>query len=307
MYDIAIIGGAPAGLTAGIYTGRKKLKTVLVAEKVGGQVILTDSIENYPGFEHISGVELIGRMRKQAEKYGVEIREGIRVEKIEGEAGDFEILLSDESKIAAKAVIIASGKQPRRLGVKGEREFENKGVSFCSICDAPLFAGKDVAVVGGGNAGFESALDLTKYANKIYVLEYADEMRGDAVLKEKLVESGKVEFITKAEVKEIAGSDFVEKIIYVDRESGEEKELAVGGVFVNIGWVPATSFLENFVELDERGSIVIDCRSNKTSKEGVFAAGDATNIRYHQMVIAAGEGAKAALSAYDELMRAGGK
>jgi len=303
IYDIAIIGGAPAGLTAGIYAGRKKLKTVILAKQIGGQTILTDIIENFPGFDSISGRELIDRMRGQVEKYGVEIRESAEVETIDKVDETFSIKIRGGETIEARSIIIATGKNPRRLGIPGEKEFENRGVSFCSICDAPLFGGKDVAVVGGGNSGLETAVDLVKYANKIYILEYGSKIRGDEATQEKLRETGKVEFIVNAEIKEIKGGGFVEKIIYKDRESGELKELLVGGVFVNIGWTPATGFLKDFVDLDEQGSVIIDPKTNATSESGIFAAGDVSDIKYHQCVIASGEGAKAALSAYDYLLR----
>jgi len=305
-YDLAIIGAASAGLTAGIYAGRKKINTVILSKEVGGQALLTDTIENFPGFDSISGKELASRERAQAEKFGVEIKEGVEVESMEKNGDDFLIKIKGGDSIGAKAVIIATGKNPRRLGVPGEKEFENKGVSFCSICDAPLYGGKDVAVVGGGNSGLESAMDLTKYANKIYVLEFGGKIMGDESTRERLAQTGKVEFVTNVEVLEIKGSVLVEKIAYRDRKTGEVKELSVGGVFVNIGWVPATGFLssegKDFVKLNDRGEVVIDHRTTETSVKGAYAAGDVSDVKYKQCVIAAGEGAKAALSAHEYLM-----
>ncbi len=306
-YDLVIIGAASAGLTAGIYAGRKKINTVILSKEVGGQAMLTDTIENFPGFDSISGKELAAKERAQAEKFGVKIEEGVEVESIEKNDGGFSVKIKNGDSIMAKSVIIATGKNPRRLGVPGERELENKGVSFCSICDAPLYGGRDVAVVGGGNSGLESAMDLTKYANKIYVLEFSDKILGDESTREKLTRTGKVEFITDADVLEIKGNTLVEKIIYKDKKTGEVKELPVGGVFVNIGWVPATSFLSSegngFVELNDRGEVVIDHKTTETSVKGVYAAGDVSDVKYKQCVIAAGEGAKAALSAYEYLMK----
>lgn len=313
VYDIAIIGGATAGLTAGVYAGRKKLKAVILSKTVGGQSLLTDNIENFPGFESISGKELTEKMRAQTEKYGVEIREGIEVESLEKmtDAGKtvFLINIKNETKVKAKSIIIATGKSPRRLNIPGEKEYENKGVVFCSICDAPLFGGKDVAVVGSGNSGLESAADLLAYANKIYVLARGDKIRGDELIQEKLRKSGKVDFIMEAELKEIKGGKFVEKIIYADKKNGNMKELPVGGVFVNIGLIPSASFLRgkegrsDFVEMNEQGEIVINPRTTESSVKGVFAAGDVSDVKYKQIVIAAAEGAKAALSAYECLMR----
>ncbi|MBI4692317.1 MAG: FAD-dependent oxidoreductase [Candidatus Terrybacteria bacterium] len=310
IYDVVIIGGASAGLTAAIYTARKKLSTVILTKQVGGQSLLTDTIENFPGFETISGRELIEKMQAQVEKYGVEIMEGAEVEEIEnppaGGGKDFLIKLKNQSTIEARSIIIATGKNPRWLGIPGEKEFENKGVVFCTTCDAPLFGGKNVAVVGGGNSGLNSALDLVKYANKIYVLEFGPKIIGDELLQEKLRQSGKVEFIVNADPKEIKGTNFVEKIIYKDksanRRTGKEKELLVGGVFINIGWIPATDFLKGFIDLNEEREIVINPKTNETSVPGVFAAGDVTDVKYKQCVIAAGEGAKAALSAYNYLV-----
>ncbi|HDO23671.1 MAG TPA: hypothetical protein ENG99_00430 [bacterium] len=303
IYDIVIIGGAAAGLTAGVYTGRKKMNSVILTKEVGGQSLLTDTIENFPGFDSISGRELINRMRGQVEKYSVEIKEGIEVESIEKKNDDFLIKIRNGEPIETKSIIVATGKNPRRLNVPGEREFENKGLSFCSICDAPLFSGKDVAIVGGGNSGLEAAMDLTKYANKIYILEYDSKIKGDESTQEKLKQTGKVKFITNAEVREIKGSDFVEKIAYRDRKSEEIKELSVGGVFINIGWTPSSAFLKGFVDLNEQGSIIINPKTNESSISGIFAAGDVSDVKYHQCVIAAGEGAKAVLSAYEYLLK----
>lgn len=302
LYDVVIIGGASAGLTAGIYVARKKLNGVILTKEVGGQSILTDNIENFPGFEKISGVELTDKIRVQVENLGLKIKEGIEVKSIVKKDGFFNIVLKAGGTVEAKSIIITTGKNPRMLGVPGEKEFENKGVSFCSICDAPLFSKKNVAVIGGGNSGLESATDLIRYANKVYVLECGPKILGDETTQEKLRRTEKVEFVTSAEVKEIKGDNFVEKIIYKNKETDEEKEISVGGVFVNIGWVPATKFLDGFVKLNDNGEIITDPKTNKASIEGVFAAGDCTDIKYKQCIVAAGEGAKAALSAYDYLI-----
>ncbi|MFA4890544.1 MAG: FAD-dependent oxidoreductase [Candidatus Paceibacterota bacterium] len=301
LHDIAIIGGAGAGLTAAIYTSRKKLSTILIAKQVGGQCLLTDDIENYPGFEKISGIELMDKMRKQAEKYGVEIKEGSIVENIEKKNGAFLIKIKDGEDIETKAIILATGKNPRRLNVPGEKEFENKGVVFCSICDAPLFAGKDVVVAGGGNSGLHTALDLLNYANNIYILEAGPKIIGEEILQERLMKSGKVKFFTDTKITEIKGSNFVEKIIYEDKKTGDKKEISAQGIFISAGWTPATSFLSGFLNLNDNGEIIINPKTNETSVGGVFAAGDCTDVKYKQIIIAAGEGAKAALSAYDYL------
>lgn len=306
LYDVVIIGGSPAGLTAGIYVARKKLKAVILTKNVGGQCLLTDNIENFPGFDLISGRELAEKMRAQSEKYGVSVKEGVEVESIQKneDNGEFEICLRGlEEGFQAKAIIVATGKTPNKLRVKGEKEFENKGVSFCTTCDAPMFGGKDVAVIGSGNSGLNAALDLVKYANKVYVLEIGNKILGDELLQERLKESKKTIFLVNAEAFEIKGDSFVQKIIYKDKNSGETKEIAVGGVFVNAGWTPATDFLAGFLDLNEKREVIINPLNNETSVKGVFAAGDATDVKYKQCVIAAGEGAKAALSVYEYLTK----
>ena len=301
IYDLIIIGGATSGLTAGIYAARKKLNAVILTKEVGGQSLQTESIENFPGFEKISGLELINKMKEQVQKYGLSIRSGVEVKAISKVGDIFEIATNISDEIKAKSVIIATGKNPRKLNVPGEKEFENKGVVYCSTCDAPFFGGKDVAVAGSGNSGLNSAYDLLKYANNIYVIESADAVKGDEFLQEKLKKSGKVSFITGADIKEIKGSNFIEEIVYLDKKSGEEKALKAQGLFVNVGWSPSSSFVKGFLKTNEYEEIVADPKTNETSVRGVFASGDVTDIKYKQCVIAAGEGAKAALSAYDYL------
>ncbi|MCF7835663.1 MAG: FAD-dependent oxidoreductase [Candidatus Marinimicrobia bacterium] len=302
MYELIIIGADSAGLTAGIYAGRKQIKTLILSKQVGGQSVLTDSIENYPGFLSITGRDLISKMKDQVEKFGVSIETGGEVTSIEKNDAVF-IVTVYEKKYKSKAIIIATGRHWRLLDVPGEKEFLNKGVSTCAICDAPFYSGKDVAVVGGGNSAFDSAYDLLGYASKIYVLQYKDEFVGDKDMYEKLKNSGKVEFLTNAKTKEIKGSKFVESLVYENAVSKQEKELKVGGVFVNIGQIPNTKFVENLLELNSFKEIVIDCKNNQTSLEGIFAAGDVSDVRYKQSIVAAGEGAKAALSASEYLKK----
>jgi len=300
MFDLIIIGGATAGLTSAIYAIRKKLKVLLLTKQIGGQSLLTDNIENFPGFENISGAELVAKIEKQVKNLGAEIKENAEVASIEKKDGGFLVKVKSTSGVDR---FEASGRKPRLLNVPGEEKFLGKGVSVCSICDAPLFQNKDVAVVGGGNAGLEAALDLTKYAEKIYVLEANGKIRGDEATQEQLRKTGQVEFQTGIEVQEIKGNKFVESLIYKDKNTGEIKELKVGGVFINIGQIPATDFLKGFLELNQWGEIAIDPKTNQTSVPGVFAAGDATDVKYKQCIIAAGEGAKAALSAYEYLQK----
>ncbi|MBU3925667.1 FAD-dependent oxidoreductase, partial [Patescibacteria group bacterium] len=228
---------------------------------------------------------------------------GVEVESIKKAGQNFLIKTKEGESFETKTIIIATGKILRQLNVPGEKEFKNKGITYCSICDAPLFSGKDVAVVGGGNSGMESAMDLIKYANKVYLMSRGEKIKGDEFLQDKLKKTGKVEFITNVEIKEIKGNKFVEKIIYKDKKSGEEKELPVGGIFVNIGWVPATNFLEELIETNNHGEIITDSKTQQTSLAGIFAAGDVTDSLYKQIVIAVGDGAKATLSAYNYLIK----
>lgn len=301
LYDLIIIGGGPAGITAGIYAARKKLKTLLITKEWGGQITKANEIENWPGTKKISGIDLIKQMSAQLKQYEIEIEENKEVIDLNKKGDNFKIRDNDK-EYEAKAVIIATGKIPRTLNIPGEEEFKGKGVSFCATCDAPLFKDKTVAVIGGGNAGFSTAMDLIKYAKKIYILEFLEEMKGDLVLKEKLEQSRKVEFHTNVAVKEIKGGKFVESLLYEDRKTSEDKELKVDGVFIAVGTMAKVGFAEKLVELNQIGEIVID-KDNYTKTPGLFAAGDITDIKYEQIVIAAGEGAKAALAATDYLSK----
>lgn len=301
IFDLIIIGGGPAGITAGIYAVRKKLNTLIITKEWGGQITRANEIQNWPGIKNISGTELIKRMVDHLKAYDsvLEIREGKEVIDLEKKDNHF-IVRDNDEEFQAKTVIIATGKIPRSLNIPGEEEFKGKGVSICSTCDAPLFQDKTVAVIGGGNAGLDTALDLTKYASKVYVLEFLEQIKGDPITKEKLEKTGKVEFLTNVAAKEIKGDKFVETLIYEDRETGKDKELKVDGIFVAIGLAPKAGFAEGLVEFNEAGEIKID-GENKTKTPGLFAAGDITDVKYEQVIIACGEGAKAALSAHDYL------
>ncbi len=302
IYDLIIIGSVPAGLTAAIYAARKKMNTLVLTKKIGGEASMAYTIENFPGLPKITGVELIAKMRDGAERCGAIIKEGEIVSKIEKKEDNFLIKTEKGDFFESKTIIIASGASPKKLDVPGAKEFESRGLSFCTICDAPIFAGKNVAVVGGGNAAFNSALDLLPYANKIYLLQHREKFIGDEAIMEKLRATGKVTFLANAEIREIRGSKFVEGLVYEDLPSKTEKELAIQGVFISIGQVPSADFAKDFLELNEKGEIIIDCATNSASVAGVFAAGDATNAKYRQYIIASGEGAKAALSAHEFLL-----
>lgn len=303
MYDLIIIGGASAGLSAAIYAARKKLNFVVLTEKTGGQSLLTNKIENYPGFEEISGFELVKKMESQAKKYGAKILEGeeYKVLKIEKAGKNFCVYTKNGKITETKSIIVASGKSPRMLNVSGEKKFIGKGVTYCSICDAPIFQGKNTVVIGGGNSGMETTLDLLNYSPKIYVLEYDSKIRGDELSQEKLRKSGKVEFIVNAKIIEIKGDKFVSGVFYEDRNTGEKKELNAEGVFINVGQIPNTDFLKGFLELNEFNEITVNAKTGESSIHGIFAAGDATDIPFKQCVVAAGQGAISALSTYKYL------
>ena len=304
-FDLIIIGGGPAGVTAGIYASRSKLKTLLITKTFGGQVARKAvSIENFPGFEEISGSELIQRFVNHLKKQKVEILED-EVSKIEKENNIFKVTTKGKKIFQSLAVIVASGADPRILDVPGERELIGKGVSYCTTCDGPLFKGKVVTVIGGGNAGFEAAFFLANYAKKIYILEFGEEVKAVPENQERAKKTGKIEVITNAVLKKIEGKEFVEAIIYEDRKEKKEKRLKVQGVFIEIGSQPATSFVKDLVKfnhfVNRLDEIEIDPRTCQTSTSGLFAAGDVTDVRYKQIVIACAEGAKAALSAYEYL------
>jgi thioredoxin-disulfide reductase len=300
IYDLIIVGGGPAGITAGIYGARYKLKTLLITKDFGGQIAKKAvPIENYPGFKEISGLELIQKFKEHLEKFKIEteIDLVIKIEKNK----NFSVLTKNGKKFESKSVIIASGADPRPLKVQGEKEFIGKGVSYCTVCDAPLFKEKTAAVIGGGNAGFEAAIALSRWAKKIYILEYGERVMADLENQELAKKMGKVEIITNALLKEIKGERFVNAIIYQDRKTGENKELKVEGVFVEIGSQPASSFAGDLVDFNEKGEIKVDFETFQTKTPGLFAAGDVNEGKYKQIVTAAGEGAKAALAAAEYL------
>jgi len=298
MYDLIIIGGGPAGITAGIYAARQKLNTLLITKDFGGQMARKAvPIENYPGFERISGMDLIQNFEKHLRKQKIDI-ENNSVIKVERTVDKFLVLTDNKNQFEGRAVIVASGADPRPLEVPGEKEFIGKGVSYCIACDAPLFSEKTVAVVGGGNAGFEAAIALVKWSKAIYILEYNPQVKADKKNQIRAKETGKIKIITNAALKEIKGKQFVESLVYEDRKSKESKNLKVEGIFVEIGSQPATSFIKNLVDFTDRDEIVIDTKTCATKTEGLFACGDVTDVKYKQIIIAAGEGAKAAFSAY---------
>ncbi len=299
MHDLIIIGGGPAAISAGIYAVRKKLKTLLLTKDWGGQLNWTNLIENYPGFESTNGPELTKKLVSHLKKYqgqDLEIKEGVGVKKVEIGSEQLVKIEADKS-YQAKSLIVATGRNYKKLGIAGESEFTGKGVSYCVTCDGPLFKDKKVAVIGGGNAGLEAALDLLSYASQIYLLEFLPQLTADESLQERIRNNSQINVLTNVAVKEIKGDQLVNGLFYQERDSEQKKEIAVQGVFIEVGTIANSALLKNVVELNQEGEIKIDVQ-NRTSVKNIFAAGDVTNVSDKQIVVAAGEGAKAALNTY---------
>ncbi len=302
LYDLIIIGGGPAGVTAGIYADRQKLDTLLITKDFGGQITgKAVAIENYPGFEKISGPDLIRKFEKHLKSLEIDIKTE-KVMKIEKSKEKF-VVSTKDNKYEACTVIIASGADPRPLEVPGEKEFIGKGVSYCAICDGPLFKDKEVVVIGGGNSAFEAAIFLSNYVKKIYILEYGPEVKADKESQELVEKTGKVEIITNAAAKEIKGENFVKAIVYEDPKTKKEEILEVEGIFVEIGTQPVTSFAKGLVDFNEIDEIKVEFETCQTKTPGLYAVGDANVGKYKQIVTACGEGAKAALAAYEYIKK----
>lgn len=303
IYDLIIIGAGPAGVTAGIYGARQRLKTLVIAKGFGGQLNKKAvEIDNYPGLYHISGMELVDKFKKHLEKSEVDI-DLSGVAYIEKKDNLFLVTTGDNKEFSAKSVIVASGADPRPLEVEGEKEFVGKGVSYCALCDGAMFKDKEVIVVGGGNSAFETAIFLSRIVKKMYILEYGDKIKAFKDNQEIVEKLGKADILTMSALKKIKGDKFVESVIYEDRKTGEEKRLDVQGVFVEIGYQPATSFVKDLVDFSERDEIKIDHITLETKTQGLFAAGDVNNGKYKQVVVACAEGAIAALSAFEYLSK----
>jgi len=308
MYETIIIGGGPAAVAAGVYAARKQIKTALFASQIGGQSVVSDGIENWIGEEVISGPDLAIKLKKHLEvqKDSIDLHIGENVDKVnKKEDGTFEVVVGEDT-YDTKTVIVCSGGRHRRLGVPGEDKFEGRGVAFCATCDAPFFKDKDVAVVGGGNSGLEAVVDLMKYANKVYLIARKDEdgLRGDPVTLEEIKGSDKVEMIYKANATEVIGEQMVTGLKYKHIE-GEEGEIAVQGIFVEIGSVPNSEIVGEFVDTDDWNNIKINFETQETSCPGVFAAGDVTNAMFRQNNIAVGDAIKALLSAHEYIKKDG--
>ncbi len=293
-FDLIIIGAGPAGTAASVYAARKQLKTLLIAKEWGGQSIVSEDIQNWIGTPHIHGAKLAESFKTHVMEYKGEtlsVIEGESVTGISGTDGNF-TLTTDKNTYTSKTILIATGSSRKKLDVPGAHEYENKGITYCASCDGPLFGGMDVVVVGGGNAGFESAAQLLAYCKSVTLLSRS-EPRADAITVEKLKARPNFTLVVNATPKEIKGSTFVESITYTKTDTNEDITLPVSAVFVEIGPIPATSFAEGVVDMTELKTIKIDPRTQETSVQGIWAAGDCTDVLYHQNNIAAGDAVRA--------------
>ncbi len=303
MYDVIIIGAGASGLTAAIYTCRKGLKTLIVSIDVGGQTNLTSHIENYPGTGPVNGIELMQKFQEQAIGFGAEIVMG-KVSKVDKAGNGFKITLANNEAYESRALILAYGKVPKSLGIEGEDKFMGRGVSTCVTCDAPLYKNRNVAVIGGGNSAVEGALELAAIAKKVYLIHRRDAFRADEVTVQKLKNFPQIEPVLNSIPSKVIGDKNVDGIEVQNAATNKKRELKVEGVFIEIGYIVDTSFVQHLVKVNEKKEIIVDLRGN-TSCPGIFAAGDITPVPFKQTVIAAGEGAKAALECYNWLT--GGK
>ncbi|MHB0915355.1 MAG: FAD-dependent oxidoreductase [Thermoleophilia bacterium] len=300
IYDLIIIGGGPAGLTAAVYAARKNLDTLLVAEMLGGQPMETAEVENYMGYQFVTGPELMQRFEEQTRQYRIEIREGERVARVELAGAAKQVLTEAGGSYRGRTLIVATGKRAKLLGIPGEYEYSGRGVSYCATCDGPLFKGHPVMVAGGGNSGLQAALELAPICPEVHLVSLS-ELQGDEILVDKVRADERITRHIKWQPVEIRGNSSVESVLIESVDGSEQRELAVKGVFVEVGMNANSSCVVDLLDLNPAGEIVVD-NEGRTSQPGVFAAGDVTQVRDKQIVVAAGEGAKAALSAHEYLL-----
>ena len=303
MYDLVIVGGGPAGVAAGVYAARKKIKTLLIAKEFGGQSLVSADIQNWIGVKSLSGLELAQRLEEHLRaQEGIEILDGDSAENVQKlDSTGFRVTAKSGKVLETKTALICSGSHHKTLGVPGEDKLNGKGVVYCSTCDAPLFGGKTVAVVGAGNAGLEAVRDLFSYASKIYLLVRSDKAKGDPVTLEEVKKNPKLEIKYQAEVREILGENMVTGVKYLDKADNQIKELKLDGVFVEIGSAPNSDLVKDLVQLDQGGQIMVDSKTQISSLAGIWAAGDVTDVLYKQNNISAGDAVKAVLNIYDYL------
>jgi len=298
IYDLIIIGGGPAGSAAAVYASRKRLQTLFVTPEWGGQSIVSEKIYNWIGSTSIGGAELGENLKNHVlanagKETTLEVIDSQKVTSINKKEDIFIIKTDAEKEFETKTILIATGSKHRKLEALNADKLEHKGLTYCATCDGPLFSGSDVVVIGGGNAAFESAAQLAAYCNTVTILNRSDKFRADEITVEKILQNPKIKVIKNIDILEIKGEKFVEGIIYKDKNTNESKELSVSGIFVEIGQIPNTDFVKDIVTLDQIGKIKIDPWTGKTETPGIWAAGDCTNILYHQNNIAAGDAIKA--------------
>ena len=298
MYDLLIVGAGPAGITASVYAARKRMNFLVISQDIGGQTVYSWDIQNYTGYQFITGLELVQKFKEHLEQFNVEVKENEDVTLVKKET-DKIIIETNKSRYEARTVIIASGRKPRLLEVEGENEFRNKGITYCATCDGPLFANMDVAVIGGGNSALDAVLQLIKIAKKVYLIDIAPRPIADPIMIEKAKASPNVTIYNNAKVEKISGDKFVQGLS-ISRE-GKSENLSVQGIFIEIGSIPSSDFVKD-VAKNEMGEIMINCKS-ETNVSGIFAAGDVTDVPAKQIVVACGEGAKAALRAFEYLSK----
>lgn len=298
MLDLIIVGAGPAGITAAVYAARKKMDLLVITKDIGGQTAWSGDVENYTGYQFVSGPELVAKFEEHMRQYDITLKENEEVVEL-CKKGDSVYIKTNKGEYESKTAIIASGKHSRELGVPGEKEFKNRGLTYCATCDGPLFAGKDVAVIGGGNSALDAALQLMRIVNKLYVINLASELTGEPIEEEKIKNAANTAIFNDSQVTAILGDKMVTGI-KIKRE-GKEEAVPLQGVFVEIGLLPNSGFVKG-IEKNKKGEIVID-NYNRTNIPGIFAAGDVTDVPEKQIIIAAGEGAKATLSAFGYLSR----
>ncbi|MFA6397265.1 MAG: FAD-dependent oxidoreductase [Candidatus Paceibacterota bacterium] len=301
LYELAIIGGGPAGASASVYAARKKIKTILITPDFGGQSIVSPNIQNWTGNISISGTDLAENFKKHVEAYKsdvLEIKEGEKVLSIKKSGENFSIETDGKNVYEAKAILVVTGSGRRKLEVPGADKFEHKGLTYCATCDGPMFSDQDVVVIGGGNAGFESAAQLLAYSKSVTIIHHSPDFKADKITVEKVLNNPKAKTITSAETVEVKGDDFVKSLVYKDLKTGENHEINTTGIFVEIGQIANTDFVKDLVILDAYGKIIVDPKTQTASVPGIWAAGDCSDGIYHQNMIAAGDAIKALENIY---------
>lgn len=296
MHDLIVIGGGPAGMTAAIYAARKQLDMVMISPDVGGQATWAVDVDNYLGYHLISGLDLTAKFEDHVKNLGIKVITG-RVRRVAKTGKTFVVDVEGGESFKGRVVIVATGRTPRKLGVPGEEEYKGKGVAYCATCDAPLFADEEVAVVGGGNAGLDAAIQLSAIAKKVTLIEYGPNLTGDLCLQENIFSASNVIVLTGTEVVSLGGDDMLREVVVRKVGAEDKTPIPAAGIFIEIGSLPNTAFLPEGIEENEYKEIVVDCW-NRTSVTGLYAAGDVTDVPHKQIIIAAGEGSKALLSAY---------